>query len=64
MMKTEPQPDNITDMEDAATARWLTVKLAPARHRTLEGPGAEAVARMRSRILDEASQKRAGKIAA
>ena len=67
MMKTDPKPTSINEFndataEDAAAATWLAEKLAPARAQGI--PGAEAIARMRARILDEATRKRSGKIAA
>jgi hypothetical protein len=63
-MMTDTKPENIADFEDVATARWLTEKLEPARRRVLEGPPVEAIARMRSRVLEEASAQKKRKIAA
>jgi hypothetical protein len=63
-MTTEAKPENITALEDAETVRWLTDKLAPARRRTLEGPATEAIARIRARVLEEASSQKKRKIAA
>ena len=63
-MTTEAKPDNIIDIEDAETVRWLTAKLASARRRTLEGPATEAIARIRARVLEEASTQKKRKIAA
>ena len=40
--------DNVSDFEDAATARWLSAKLEPARKAARDVPSAEAVARMRT----------------
>lgn len=63
-MTTDAKPENITDIEDAETARWLMAKLEPARRRTLEGPPTEAIARIRARVLEEASTDKKRKIAA
>jgi hypothetical protein len=67
MMKTDTKPTSITKYDeatadDAAAVNWLTEKLAAAREQGI--PGAEAIARMRARVLDEASRKRSRKIAA
>lgn len=57
--------DNISDFEDAATARWLSAKLEPARKAAHDVPSAEAVARMRARIFGEAApEKKDTRIAA
>jgi hypothetical protein len=47
----------ITDIQDAATARWLTTTLAPARSRSQAAPSAEAVERMRLRIFGAPARK-------
>ena len=52
--------DNVSDFEDAATARWLTAKLEPARKAARDVPSADAVARMRTRIFGEAAAAPAG----
>lgn len=63
MMTTPTIPVNISDIEDTATADWLTQALAPARRRGQEMPTVDAVARMRARIFAE-TEKKDGKIAA
>ncbi|HLB24653.1 MAG TPA: hypothetical protein VJP07_11210 [Dehalococcoidia bacterium] len=66
-MTTPTMPINIMDPEDAAAERWLAEKLEPARRRLQDAPTAEAVARMRARILSETgedAEKKHGKIAA
>ena len=50
---TTTATDKITNIEDAATSRWLQERLAPARTEAKAGPTLEAVARMRLRILGE-----------
>jgi hypothetical protein len=58
-------PENVTEFEDAQTARWLEDKLRPARARIKDGPSVDAVARMRARIFgEEAPQKKDRRIAA
>ncbi len=47
--------DNVSDFEDAATARWLAARLEPARMAAREVPSVEAIARMRARIFGEAA---------
>ncbi len=55
----------ITEIEDAATARWLTKALATARDEAQDGPTEEAVDRIRARVLgDTAVRKVARRIAA
>ena len=57
--------DNVSDFEDAATARWLTAQLEPARKAVRDVPSAEAVARMRLRIFGQsAPEKKDTRIAA
>jgi hypothetical protein len=57
--------ENVTDFEDAATAKWLTEKLEPARTLARGVPSAEAIARMRTRVFGEqAETKRQTRIAA
>ena len=61
----ENAADNISDFEDAATARLLTAYLEPARKAAREVPTAEAVARMRARIFGESvAEKKDIRIAA
>jgi hypothetical protein len=50
--------ENITDIEDAANARWLAAKLTPARARSQDVPTLEAVDRMRAAIFGEAAPRR------
>jgi hypothetical protein len=50
--------DNITDIEDAANARWLVGKLTPARVRCQDVPTLEAVDRMRATIFGEEAARR------
>ena len=66
-MTTPTMPINLTDLEDASAERWRAEALAPARRRAQDAPTADAVARMRERILaetNEESEKKHGKIAA
>lgn len=68
-VKATNMPDesasNVTTIEDATTARWLSKALAPARAEAASGPSAEAVDRIRARVFGEAAPRRAArKIAA
>ena len=56
-MIQESATANITDIQDAATARWLVTKLALARSRAESAPTAEAVERMRQRIFGAPARK-------
>jgi hypothetical protein len=47
----------ITDIEDAATLRWLARTLAPARAAARHEPTEDAVDRMRERIFGETTRK-------
>ena len=47
------QPATITDIEDAATVRWLARTLAPARSEAQRHPSTEAVNRIRVRVFGE-----------
>jgi hypothetical protein len=58
MTKTDTAPRNITEIEDAGAMAWLAEKLAAARARAREVPSADAVARMRERVLSEATPER------
>jgi hypothetical protein len=49
---TTKTPARIEKIEDAATARWLARTLEPARARIETAPSAEAVDRIRARVLD------------
>jgi hypothetical protein len=51
------QPAAITDIEDAATVRWLARTLAQARAAMRHEPTEDAVERMRARIFGETSRK-------
>ncbi|MGH7621557.1 MAG: hypothetical protein ACREMU_04390 [Gemmatimonadaceae bacterium] len=50
MMNTK-QTAAITDIEDAATVRWLARALAPARADARRSPTDEAIDRMRARVF-------------
>ncbi len=54
----------ITNIEDAAAARWLTRTLKPARVHILGTPTDEAIARMRLRIFGEVPARKPRKIIA
>lgn len=43
----------ITNIEDAAAARWLATTLKPARARVQATPTEDAIARMRLRVFGE-----------
>jgi hypothetical protein len=58
MMKTDTAPKNLTEIEDAGTIAWLSDTLAPARDRTRALPAPDAVARMRARVLADATPDR------
>jgi hypothetical protein len=55
---TEHTPATVSDIEDAATARWLTRTLGPARAAVMRAPTAEAVDRIRARVLGEAAPRK------
>lgn len=55
-MTTAAAPQNISDFEDAANARWLAEKLEPAREASRDVPSAAAIARMRARIFGEQAE--------
>ena len=56
-MVTSPEP-NISDYDDAAAARWLRLKLAPARQSVAKSPTAEAIDRIRARVFGDAVPRR------
>jgi hypothetical protein len=59
------QPAAITDIEDAATVRWLANTLAPARAEARRLPSEEALDRIRTRVFgDTATRKHRQRIAA
>lgn len=47
----EQTPALITDIRDAALARWLLQTLEPARDRVQDAPSEEAIERMRARVF-------------
>ena len=51
-------PGNISDIDDAATVRWLRAKLEPARIHVGSAPTTEAVDRIWARIFGEAAPRR------
>lgn len=62
---TQATTTNISEFEDATTARWLKDTLEPARRQVQAVPTAEAVDRMRERVFGEgAARRKQGKIAA
>ena len=56
-MVTSPEP-NISAFDDASAARWLRMKLEPARRKVAGAPTAEAVDRIRARVFGEAVPRR------
>jgi len=50
---------NISGIEDASTARWLSGALAPAQRRSKDGPTAEAIDRIRARVFGDAAPRKA-----
>ncbi len=56
-MVTSPEP-NISEIDDAAAARWLRLKLEPARRTVAKAPTAEAIDRIRARVFGEAAPRR------
>jgi hypothetical protein len=57
-MMTTTTLAQMNEIEDASTARWLAEKLASARIRVSEAPTAEAVDRIRLRVLGETAPKK------
>lgn len=51
MKMTPKTPANVTTIEEATTARWLADMLEPARGDLKSIPTAEAVDRIRARVL-------------
>lgn len=51
MKMTAKTPVNVTDIEEAAAARWLADTLDDARADVKRVPTAEAVGRIRARVL-------------
>lgn len=49
---------NISDFDDAATARWLREKLEPARLHVGTAPTADAIDRIRARVFGEPGFRR------
>ncbi len=54
---TDETPAAITNIEDAATARWLAVTLAPARALVQAEPSEQALDRIRARVFGDAPRK-------
>jgi len=52
------QPAAITDIEDAATVRWLARTLAQARAQARRHPSADAIGRMRTRVFGEHAMRK------
>jgi|CXWL01.1.fsa_nt_gi hypothetical protein len=50
---TQTTSPDISEFEDATTARWLKDALEPARRQAQAVPTAEAVDRMRERVFGE-----------
>jgi hypothetical protein len=59
MTMTTKTPENLTNIEEATTARWLTKTLAHARIEVQDVPTAEAVDRIRARILGTVPARKA-----
>jgi hypothetical protein len=59
MTMTTKTPANVTPLEDAASARWLAATLANARVDVEAVPTAEAVDRIRARVLGERAPQKA-----
>lgn len=55
---TTKTPANVTDIEDATTARWLAGTLNDARASVKGVPTADAVDRIRARVLGEAAPRK------
>ena len=56
---TANTPANITTIEEGASARWLTATLENARIDVKSVPTAEAVDRIRERVLGEPARRKA-----
>lgn len=59
MKMTAKTPANVTALEEAASARWLTATLEKARIDVKSVPTAEAVDRIRERVLGEPTPQKA-----
>lgn len=60
-MMTTRTAATVTDIEDAATARWLVRALQPVRARLRQAPDSSAVERIRARVLGEAAARKAAR---
>jgi hypothetical protein len=58
MKMTTKTPANVTDIEDTSTSRWLAGTLNDARADVQGVPTAEAVDRIRARVLSETAQRK------
>ena len=59
MKMTTRTPANVTTLEEAASARWLTATLEKARSDVKSVPTAEAVDRIRERVMGEPTPRKA-----
>lgn len=59
-MATKPAA-KITDIEDAATAKWLAKTLEPARAEAGARPDVDAVERIRARVFGDALPRKASR---
>ncbi|MEX2246235.1 MAG: hypothetical protein WEC75_06070 [Dehalococcoidia bacterium] len=57
-MTEKPATAAVTDIEDAATEKWLARTLAQARAHIKTTPSQEAVDRVRARVLGEAAPRK------
>jgi hypothetical protein len=65
MTMTTKAPENLTNIDEATTARWLATALEHARADVKTVPTAEAVDRIRARVLGiESARKTERSIAA
>lgn len=58
MNMTTKTPANVSTMEEAASARWLAATLEHARIDVQRVPTAEAVDRIRQRVLGERAPRK------
>ena len=58
MKMTTKTPANVSTMEEAASARWLTATLERARIEVQSTPSLEALDRMRARVLGETAPRK------
>ena len=56
---TAKTPANVTTLEEAASVRWLSATLENARVDVRSVPTAEAVDRIRERVLGEPARRKA-----